>query len=71
MELNTSGQKNSAQRFWIGGVLGGEGAGISLRTATDLRLNNVIISASMPPGAPRTQKMNVDNFLILSGRTTS
>ena len=71
VKLNTPGQKNAVQRFWIDGVLRGEWEGISLRTTTDLRLNNVIISASMPQGAPRTQKMYVDDFLILSGRPTS
>ena len=63
VRLNTPGQNNAEQRFWVDGVLRGEWSGFSFRNTRDLRLNSVQITGSMW-GAPQTQKVYVDDLLV-------
>ncbi len=65
IKLNTPGQKNAIQKFWIDGELRGEWSGISLRKTKDLKLNSVMINASAR--SPRTQRMYVDDMVVKVG----
>ena len=68
VRLNTPGQSDGVQRIWVDGTLRGEWEDMVIRTSTILRLNSVTISASMPPGAPMTERMYVDRVLVTNGR---
>jgi uncharacterized protein YjdB len=65
VKLNTVGQANSVQTFWIDGVQRGNWAGLSFRSSSILRLNSVQLSFSTG-GAPQTQHMYVDNLVVSS-----
>lgn len=63
IKLNTPGQKNAVQKFWIDGQLRGAWSGISLRKTSDLRLNSVMISSSAKT-ISTTRYLYVDDLLV-------
>lgn len=70
VKLNTPGVHDGEQRMWVDGVLAGTWTGLLFRTTTDLRLNSVMIDGSLmhAGGAPRTQRVLVDELVVLTGR---
>ncbi len=66
VRLNTPGQTNSVQKFWIDGVLKGTWTGRTLRTSTILMLNGATITASRTGGT--AQVLFVDDFLVARAR---
>ena len=65
--LNTPGQSNGRQRFWVDGVLRGDWSGLTLRTTTDLRLNAfTITNSTFAVATART--MRVDDILVARQR---
>ena len=66
VKLNTLGQGNSVQKFWIDGTLRGTWTGRTLRTSTILMLNGATITASRAGGA--AQELLVDDFLVARSR---
>jgi hypothetical protein len=68
VQLNTPGQSNGRQMFWIDGVQRGSWSGISFRETDALRLNAVQLTFSFTGGVPRTQELHVDNLVVLSAR---
>ena len=67
VKLNTPGQANASQTFWIDGVQRGNWAGFSFRASTILRLNAVQFSFSgNPTGA--TRKLYVDHLVVTTAR---
>jgi len=65
--LNTPGQADGWQRFWLDGVLRGEWTGLVFRTTRDLMLNVLTLESSAPP-APQAQAMYVDDVLVTTAR---
>ncbi|PYP37560.1 MAG: hypothetical protein DMD48_11050 [Gemmatimonadetes bacterium] len=69
VKLNTPGQANASQTFWLDGVQRGNWAGFSFRASTILRLNAVQFSFSgNPTGATRT--LYVDHLVVTTGTRT-
>ena len=66
VRLNTPGQSNGVQKFWVDGVLTGSWLGQSIRTSSVLMLNGATISASRGGGA--AQEMLVDDVLVARAR---
>jgi hypothetical protein len=65
VRINTVGQSNTAQRFWVDGQLRGQWSGIRLRTTSMLRINALQLTFSVAgSGAPRTQHGYVDEVLV-------
>ena len=65
VKLNTPGQYNATEKFWIDGVLRGVWSGFRYRTTSDLRPNSFLISASAATTAT-TRKTYIDDILILT-----
>ncbi|MGH6690542.1 MAG: Ig-like domain-containing protein, partial [Gammaproteobacteria bacterium] len=65
--LNTPGQANGRQRFWLDGVLRGEWSGLMFRTTRDLMLNVLTLESSAAP-APQDQALHVDDILVTTAR---
>jgi hypothetical protein len=68
VQLNTPGQKNGRQAFWIDGTEWGSWSGLSFRDDPMLRLNGVQLTFSITGGAPRSQELHVDNLIVRAGR---
>jgi hypothetical protein len=68
VSLNTPGQSNGRQTFWIDGVERGTWIGLGFRDSTALRLNSVQLTFSVSGGVPQTQQLYVDNLIVRSGR---
>ena len=69
LKINTVGQRNAHQRFWVDDVQRGEWSGFRVRTTTDLRINALQLTFSICcGGAPRTQRAYVDDILVATGR---
>ena len=66
--LNTPGQRNASQRFWIDGVQRGAWSGFSFRDSPILRLNAVQLSFSVSGGASQTQELDMDNIEVRTDR---
>jgi uncharacterized protein YjdB len=68
--LNTPGQSNGVQQFWLDGVLKGEWSGLNFRTQSVLKLNALTLEASMngPNTSPQTQTLSIDDVLVATGR---
>jgi hypothetical protein len=67
VKLNTVGQKNAEQRFWVDGQLRGEWNGISFRTTNDLKLNSIQLNLNATSSStPRT--MYIDEVLVTRQR---
>jgi uncharacterized protein YjdB len=65
VKLNTVGQADAVQTFWIDGVQRGNWAGLSFRSSAILRLNSVQLTFSTG-AAPQTQHIYVDNLVVSS-----
>ena len=67
VQLNTPGQANARQTFWIDGVQRGAWSGFSFRTSSILMLNSVQLTFSSG-GAPLTEHVYVDHLVVTTGR---
>jgi len=67
VRLNTPGQTNASQTFWLDGVQRGTWAGFSFRTSAILRLNAVQLTFSSG-GAPLTEHLAVDHLVVTTAR---
>jgi hypothetical protein len=65
IRLNTPGQIDAMQRFWLDGTLRGAWGALSFRDSSILALNSFQINASTS-GATQTQHLDVDDILILT-----
>jgi hypothetical protein len=65
--LNTPGQTNFRQKFWLDGVLRGEWTGISVRNSNILKLNAFTLTNSAA-GRSVVRKMLVDDILVARQR---
>jgi hypothetical protein len=68
VSLNTPGQNDARQAFWVDGIARGTWSGFSFRDSPSLRLNSVQLTFSVSGGVPRTQQLYVDNLVVRSGR---
>jgi hypothetical protein len=68
VRLNTPGQSNTTQTFWVDGVQRGTWSGFSIRSSSILKLNAVQLSFNAAFGAPQTQTLDVDDLVVLTGR---
>jgi hypothetical protein len=68
VQLNTPGQADGRQMFWIDGVQRGSWSGISFRQTDALRLNAVQLTFSFTGGVARPQELHVDNLVVLASR---
>jgi hypothetical protein len=65
LKINTVGQTNAVQKFWVDGQLKGSWSGIRLRTSNILRINELQLAFSVCcGGATRTQHGYVDEVLV-------
>jgi hypothetical protein len=70
VQLNTPGQANGRQVFWIDGTERGAWSGLSFRDDGILRLNSVQLTFSVSGGVGRSQELHVDHLRVLTGRTS-
>ena len=69
VKLNTPGQDNAAERFWIDGVERGRWAGFRLRGSSALRLNAVQLTFNRGiAGGPIAEDLFVDDVVVTTGR---
>jgi len=69
VRLNTPGQDNAAERFWIDGVERGRWAGFRIRESANLRLNAIQLTFNRGiSGGPVVQQMYVDDVRVLTAR---
>jgi len=69
VRLNTPGERNGSQAFWIDGVERGSWSGFSWRDSPLLRLNSVQLSFNRGiGGGPVTQTLYVDRLVVLTAR---
>ena len=72
VKLNTPGQADGLQTFWLDGAQVGNWSGMRFRSSSILRLNSVQLSFSVAaPGAPRNQELYIDDLLVTTGRPVS
>ena len=72
LKINTVGQTNAVQRFWLDGQLKGEWSGIRLRTTDMLRISALQLTFSVCcGGATRTQHSYVDEVLVTNVKPQS
>ncbi len=65
VRLNTPGQDNAAERFWIDGVERGRWAGFRIRESAILRLNAIQLTFNRGvSGGPIAQQMYVDDVVV-------
>jgi hypothetical protein len=66
--LNTPGQSDGQQTFWVDGAQGANWSGLNLRSSPILRLNAVQLAFnSGATGVAREQRLDVDNVAVRSG----
>jgi hypothetical protein len=68
VRLNTPGQADGHQAFWIDDAAWGNWPGLSFRDSEMLRLNSVQLSFSQGAGVPQAQELHVDNLLVRTVR---
>jgi polysaccharide lyase-like protein len=68
VRLNTPGQADGRQAFWIDGAQRGRWSGLSFRQTAALRLNAVQLTFSVTGGVPQPQEIDIDNVTVLSAR---
>jgi hypothetical protein len=68
VKLNTPGQADGSQSFWLDDVQRGSWTGMSFRTSTILRLNAAQLTFSVSGGVPQTQKLDIDNLVVATRR---
>lgn len=64
VRLDLPGGQAAAQEILVDGVRRAAWEGIRLRSSTDLRLNALTITASAAFGAPRTQRLWIDDVVV-------
>ena len=65
--LNSPGEKNAREEFWIDGQPRGSWSGFSFGDTSVLRLNAVQLTFSVSGGVPASQEMHVDNLVVRAG----
>jgi hypothetical protein len=72
VKLNTIGQQNGAERYWLDGQLVATWPNMVLRNTTDLRLNRVMLGFSHAGAGPASvaRTMYIDDLVILTARPT-
>ena len=69
VRLNTPGQNDGSQTFWLDGGQRGAWSRLSFRSGANLKLNSVQLSFNRgASGSPAPQKLYVDNLVVTSGR---
>jgi hypothetical protein len=68
VRLNNPASTDALQQFWLDGVLRGQWSGFKFRTTDALHIRSVNILASMPQGAPKTERLYVDDLVVLSAK---
>lgn len=68
VRLNTPGQADGRQAFWIDGTQRGSWSGLSFRDTPMLRLNAVQLTFSVTGGVPQPQELHVDNLVVQNAR---
>ncbi len=69
VKLNTPGQGNGSQTFWLDGVRRGSWSGLTFRSRAILRLNAVQLTFNRgASGGPATQELDVDNLVVTTRR---
>lgn len=69
VRLNTPGQDNAGERFWIDGVERGRWAGFTIRNSAALRLNAIQLTFNRGvSGGPVVQQMYVDDVKVMTAR---
>jgi hypothetical protein len=72
VKLNTAGQANASQTFWLDAVQRGRWSGLSFRSSAILRLNAVQLTFSRgASAAPATQNLHVDHLVVTTKRPGS
>jgi len=72
VKLNTPGQNNATQTFWIDGVQRGNWQGFSFRSSNILRLNSVQLTFNRGiSGGSTVQRRFVDHLVVTTGRPSS
>ena len=72
VKLNTPGQNNATQTFWIDGVQRGNWEGFSFRSSNLLRLNSVQLTFNRGiSGGSTVQRLFVDHLVVTTGRPSS
>jgi hypothetical protein len=70
VKLNTPGQANGSQTFWLDGVRRGVWSGLSLRNSAVLRLNAVQLTFNRGfAGGPTAQTLSVDHLVVTTRRS--
>ena len=65
VRLNTPGQSDGSQKFWVDGVLGASWNGMTFRNSDVLRLNSTQLSfSSGSSGVARTQQLDIDEVVV-------
>jgi hypothetical protein len=64
VQLNTPGERNARQTFWINGEQRGSWSGFSFGDTRVLKLNAVQLTFSVTGGVPRDQELFVDNLVV-------
>ncbi len=67
VKLNTPGQSDASQTFWLDGVERGTWAGFGFRSTAILRLTSLQLTFSTG-AAPHTQRLYVDHLVVTTGR---
>jgi hypothetical protein len=68
VKLNAPTASDAVQTIWLDGVQRGSWAGLSFRTSTILRLNSVQLTFSNSASTTQTQKLYVDDLVVLTAR---
>ncbi|HEX9394505.1 MAG TPA: hypothetical protein VF923_07630 [Gemmatimonadales bacterium] len=69
VRLNTPGQDNASERFWIDGRERGRWAGFSLRASDGLRLNALQLTFNRGvAGGPVAEQLFVDDLVVMRAR---
>jgi len=66
--LNTPGEANARQTFWVDGIERGAWSGFTVRESAILQLNSLQLSFSVSGGVPATQELHIDNVVVRSER---
>ncbi len=68
VKLNTPGQSNASQTFWVDGVRRGSWSGLRFRNSNVLRLNGVQLTFSRGTASSAAQELSVDHVVVSTTR---
>jgi hypothetical protein len=68
VRINTPGQKDGRQVFWVDGIQRGTWSGLSFRETEALQLNAVQLTFSASGGVPDAQELHVDDVVVRTAR---